>query len=120
MAMSWLIINQHSAARNDAFAIDQTWNDTDLFAIFTSDGDGATDESPGRDFHSNVQGQIEKINNLLADLRSASESNKNSEPFPDQIALKAALGQRLDGLREAFTARRITVNDQIPDSYLIF
>jgi len=69
-----------------------------------------------RDYHSNVQGQIEKINNLLADLRSASESNKNSEPFPDQIALKAALGQRLDGLREAFTARRITVNDQIPDS----
>jgi two-component system probable response regulator PhcQ len=69
-----------------------------------------------RDYHSNVQGQIEKINSLLADLRSASESNKNSEPFPDEIALKAAIGQRLDGLGEAFTARRITVQNQIPDS----
>ena len=69
-----------------------------------------------RDYHANVQGQIEKINNLLADLRSASENNKNAEPFPDEIALKTALGQRLDGLREAFAARRITVENQIPDS----
>src|SRR5229473_3556136 len=43
-----------------------------------------------RDYHSNVQGQIEKINNLLADLRSASENNKNSEPFPDEIVLQTA------------------------------
>jgi two-component system probable response regulator PhcQ len=69
-----------------------------------------------RDYHSNVQGQIEKINNLLADLRSASENNKNSEPFPDEIVLKTAVAQRLDGQREAFTARRITVDNQIPDS----
>jgi two-component system probable response regulator PhcQ len=69
-----------------------------------------------RDYHSNVQGQIEKINNLLADLRSASETNKNAEPFPDEISLKTALGQRLDGLREAFTARRITIENQVPES----
>ncbi|HEV2693116.1 MAG TPA: hybrid sensor histidine kinase/response regulator [Verrucomicrobiae bacterium] len=69
-----------------------------------------------RDYHSNVQGQIEKINNLLADLRSASENNKNGEPFPDEITLKTAVTQRLDGLREAFTARRIVVDNQIPDS----
>ena len=69
-----------------------------------------------RDYHSNVQGQIEKINNLLADLRSASENNKNAEPFPDQIVLRAEIGQRVAGLHEAFTARRITVENQIPDS----
>ncbi len=69
-----------------------------------------------RDYHSNVQGQIEKINNLLADLRSASENNKNSEPFPDEIVLKTAVAQRINGLREAFAARRIEVDNQIPDS----
>jgi len=69
-----------------------------------------------RDYHSNVQGQIEKINNLLADLRSASENNKHAEPFPDEINLKSALASRLDLLREPFAARRITVENQISDS----
>ena len=66
-----------------------------------------------RDYHQNVQGQIEKINNLLGDLRSASENNPNSEPFPDEINLLAAVTQRLDAVREPFTARRLTVDNQI-------
>jgi two-component system, probable response regulator PhcQ len=69
-----------------------------------------------RDYHSNVQGQIEKINGLLADLRSASENSHNGDPFPDQIKLVQAVSQRLDGLHEAFSARRITVTNQIPDT----
>ena len=71
-----------------------------------------------RDYHANVQGQIEKINNLLGDLRSASESNPNSEPFPDEVNLKSAVASRVAGMREAFTARRITVENEIADSFL--
>ena len=69
-----------------------------------------------RDYHANVQGQIEKINNLLGDLRSASESNPNSEPFPDEINLQPALQKRLDGMSDAFAARRITVENEIPET----
>ena len=69
-----------------------------------------------RDYHANVQGQIEKINSLLGDLRSASESNPNSEPFPDEIQLKAALAKRLDGMRDAFAARRLTVENEISET----
>ena len=69
-----------------------------------------------RDYHGNVQGQIEKINSLLGDLRSASENNKNAEPFPDEVILKTALAERIEGLREAFTARRITVENHVADS----
>ncbi|HEY5042554.1 MAG TPA: hybrid sensor histidine kinase/response regulator, partial [Verrucomicrobiae bacterium] len=77
---------------------------------------GLRDPDFWRDYHQNVQGQIEKINNLLADLRSASEDNKNSEPFADEIQLKSALALRLEALREPFAARRIVVENQIPDS----
>ena len=76
---------------------------------------GLRDPDFWRDYHQNVQGQIEKINNLLGDLRSASENNRNAEPFADEIHLKIALTARLDGLRDALTARRITVDNQIPE-----
>jgi two-component system probable response regulator PhcQ len=78
--------------------------------------DGLRDPDFWSDYHSNVQGQIEKINNLLGDLRSASENNKNAEPFADEINLKNALNARIDALHEPFAARRITVNNQILDS----
>src|SRR5215469_7590946 len=41
-----------------------------------------------REYHQNVQGQIEKINNLLGDLRTASE-NKATHPFSHEVQLKA-------------------------------
>jgi len=69
-----------------------------------------------RDYHANVQGQIEKINGLLGDLRSASESNPNSEPFPDEINLKSAVAKRIEAIREAFTARRLTLENNIPET----
>lgn len=69
-----------------------------------------------RDYHSNVQGQIEKINNLLGDLRSASESSKNSEPFPDEISLQPTLAKRIEAVAETLAARRLTVENQVPDS----
>ena len=85
-------------------------------AVEKYSADGLRDPDFWSDYHQNVQGQIEKINNLLGDLRSASENNKNAEPFADEIDLKTALAARVDALRDAFAARRITVNNQIPDS----
>ena len=68
-----------------------------------------------REYHQNVQGQIEKINGLLGDLRTASE-NKASHLFADEIQLRPALAQCLDRLREPLAARRIEVDNQIPDA----
>jgi two-component system probable response regulator PhcQ len=67
------------------------------------------------EYHQNVQGQIEKINSLLGDLRTASE-NKSSHPFADEVQLKAVVGRCVGHLQEALTARRIDVDIQIPDS----
>jgi two-component system probable response regulator PhcQ len=77
---------------------------------------GLRDPDFWREYHHNVQGQIEKVNVLLADLRTASENNKAGEPYPDEIHLKAALSLRLEAMAEAFGARRITIENQIPDS----
>jgi two-component system probable response regulator PhcQ len=77
---------------------------------------GLRDPDFWREYHHNVQGQIEKVNVLLADLRTASENNKAGEPYPDEIHLKAALSPRLEAMAEAFGARRITIENQIPDS----
>jgi two-component system, probable response regulator PhcQ len=77
---------------------------------------GLRDPDFWREYHHNVQGQIEKVNVLLADLRTASENNKAGEPYPDEIHLKAALSLRLDAMADAFGARRITIENQIPDS----
>jgi two-component system probable response regulator PhcQ len=68
-----------------------------------------------RDYHQNVQSQIERINSLLGDLRTASDRNA-SEPFADVLNLKSAVTSRLAGLQEAFAARRLTVENQIPDN----
>jgi len=68
-----------------------------------------------REYHQNVQGQIEKINNLLGDLRTASDQ-KAPNPFADEIQLRPAINRCLDGLGDALAARRIKVENQIPDS----
>ena len=77
--------------------------------------DSLRDPDFWREYHHNVQGQIEKINHLLADLRTASE-NKSGEPFADQIHLKSAIANCLDQLRAPLAARRIEVQNLIPDS----
>ena len=77
--------------------------------------DSLRDPDFWREYHQNVQGQIEKINHLLADLRTASE-NKSGDPFADQIHLKSAVANCLDQLQAPLAARRIEVQNQIPDS----
>jgi two-component system probable response regulator PhcQ len=68
-----------------------------------------------REYHQNVQGQIEKINNLLGDLRTASE-NPSSQPFATEIQLHAAVTRTLEQLKEPLAARQILVDCQIPET----
>jgi len=65
-----------------------------------------------KDYHSNVQTQIEKINSLLTDLRSSSEGKTGV----DEILLQKTVGSTLESFKEQFTARRIEIENKIPDS----
>jgi two-component system probable response regulator PhcQ len=65
-----------------------------------------------RDYHANVQGQIEKINSLLGDLRTASDSH-SADPFADAIQLQSAIGAVLKKMESAFAARKISVRNDI-------
>jgi two-component system probable response regulator PhcQ len=68
-----------------------------------------------QEYHHNVQSQIEKINSLLADLRTASES-KVEAPFADEIQIKPAIAKIIAGLAPAFAARQIVVENEIPEA----
>lgn len=77
--------------------------------------EGLRDPDFWKEYHQNVQSQIEKINGLLADLRSASDT-KSGMPFADEIKPQSALADVLAGLQPAFAARRIQVENQIPEN----
>jgi signal transduction histidine kinase len=66
------------------------------------------------EFHHNVQGQIDKINNLLKDLWAASE--KPAPEFADRVRLHEVLGETLARLQDAFAAKGIQVENLVPDS----
>jgi two-component system probable response regulator PhcQ len=68
-----------------------------------------------KDYHQNVQSQIEKINSLLADLRTSSDSNPATQ-FADEVKLPEAVGAALEMFKEQFSARKIEVENKIPDS----
>jgi two-component system probable response regulator PhcQ len=65
-----------------------------------------------KDYHSNVQFQIEKINALLKDLWAASENS--TAPFADEVLLHQSIGDALKSLEDQFTARRIQIENRIP------
>jgi len=81
-----------------------------------SSNNGLRDPDFWREYHHNVQGQIEKVNALLADLRTASEGSTSGEPFADEIQVKAALALRVEAMSDAFGGRRIAVENQVPDT----
>ena len=66
------------------------------------------------DYHQNVQSQIEKINNLLKDLWSASENP--TAPFADEAKLSESVGAALAQFKDQFGARRIQIENRIPES----
>jgi two-component system, probable response regulator PhcQ len=78
---------------------------------------GATLRDPEfwRDYHRNVQGQIEKINSLLGDLRSSADNHAATQ-FADEVSLSAAVGAALEMLKEQFAARKIEIENKIPGS----
>jgi two-component system probable response regulator PhcQ len=67
------------------------------------------------EYHQNAQNQIKKITELIGDLRTASEDPKGP-PFPDEIQLKPTLAGILAELQPAFAARRLEVENQIPEN----
>jgi two-component system probable response regulator PhcQ len=67
-----------------------------------------------KEYYQNVQGQIEKINNLLKDLWNASE--KPAFEFSDQVQLRDVVNGSIEGLKSGFEAKNIRVQNDIPDS----
>jgi two-component system, probable response regulator PhcQ len=67
-----------------------------------------------REYHQNVQSQIEKINGLLKDLGTASETP--SFHFTDKVFMHEAISAALESFEDQFAARRIQVDNQIPNS----
>lgn len=67
-----------------------------------------------KDYYQNVQGQVEKINDLLKDLWLASE--KAPFQFADKVRLDEMVPQLLETMKPGFAAKGITVENNIPDT----
>jgi len=67
-----------------------------------------------KDYYQNVQGQIEKINNLLRDLWTASESP--SFQFADRVKLSDVVAAVTESLKGQCEAKKIQIENQVPDS----
>jgi two-component system probable response regulator PhcQ len=78
------------------------------------DMDGLRNPDFWKEYYQNVQSQIEKINNMLKDLWTASE--KPSFEFTDQVRLHTVVGETVKQLRTEFDAKKITVENGIPAS----
>ncbi|MGO9478227.1 MAG: response regulator [Limisphaerales bacterium] len=68
-----------------------------------------------KEYHQNVQSQVEKINSLLKDLWAVSESNDSTQ-FGDEVRLHQTVGAALELFRDQLAARRIEIDNRIPDS----
>jgi signal transduction histidine kinase len=67
-----------------------------------------------KEYYQSVQGQIERINNLLKDLWTASE--KPSFAFTDQVQLSEVVKNNIETLQAAFAAKSIQIKNEIPAS----
>lgn len=67
-----------------------------------------------KEYYQNVQGQVEKINDLLKDLWLASE--KPPFHFTDKIRLDELLPPIITAMKPAFDAKKIRVQNDIPDT----
>ena len=66
-----------------------------------------------KEYYQNVQGQVEKINNLLKDLWAVSEKPPFS--FADEVHLHQVVAEVLAKLNDALAAKKIRVENKIPD-----
>src|ERR1035437_402332 len=76
--------------------------------------DGMRNPDFWKEYYQNVQGQIEKINNLLKDLWTASE--KPSFDFSTRVKLEEVVNASIEQLKKDLAAKKITVENNIPDS----
>lgn len=67
-----------------------------------------------KEYYQNVQGQIERINNLLKDLWTASE--KPSFEFSDRVHLRGVIDASVEHLKSALAAKKLQIKNDIPDS----
>ena len=65
-----------------------------------------------QDYYRNVQTQIDKINNLLKDLWSASEPS--GYEFSDTVQIRAVVAASLTSLQAGFAAKNIEIRNEIP------
>jgi two-component system probable response regulator PhcQ len=77
--------------------------------------DGLRNPEFWKDYHQNVQSQVEKINSLLKDLWTASD-NKSGVPFADQIRLHEIIGGLVESFQAEFKARDVQIIHAIPES----
>ena len=78
-------------------------------------GSSLRDPDFWRDYHKNAQGQIEKINALLGDLRTSADSHAATQ-FAEEVLLSDAVGAALEMLKDPFAARKIEIENNIPAS----
>jgi two-component system probable response regulator PhcQ len=67
-----------------------------------------------KEYYHNVQGQIEKINNMLKDLWTASE--KPVFEFGDQVRLHEVVADVVQQLKDSLAAKQVQVENLIPAS----
>ena len=67
-----------------------------------------------KDYYQNVQSQIEKINNMLKDLWSASETPVFA--FKDEVSVREVVSSVVQKLKDSFAAKNIMVHNEIPES----
>ncbi len=67
-----------------------------------------------KEYYQNVQGQVEKINNMLKDLWTASE--KPAFEFRDRVHLHTVVSEVVAQLKDGFDAKSIHVDNQISDA----
>jgi signal transduction histidine kinase len=66
-----------------------------------------------KEYYQNVQGQVEKINNMLKDLWTASE--KPAFEFRDEVQLHQVVSEVIAQLRDGFDAKSLQVENKIPE-----
>jgi two-component system probable response regulator PhcQ len=67
-----------------------------------------------KEYYVNVQGQVEKINNMLKDLWTASE--KPAFEFRDRVQLHTVVSEVAAQLKDGFDAKNIQLENKIPDT----
>jgi two-component system, probable response regulator PhcQ len=66
------------------------------------------------EFHHKVQGQLDKINNMLKDLWAVAE--RPATHFADRVHLHEVVGETVARLKDALAAKDLQVENLIPDS----